>query len=171
MIAIKLIAAYLIMLGLAYPLIVMFVSQVTMPEKAKGSLIKQEDRWTGSQLIGQAFKKEEYFWPRPSAVDYDPLKPAGGSNFGPTSKQLKQEVEKRKKSFTPNPPADLVYASGSGLDPHIFVESAYFQVPRIAKARSIEEKEVLEVIHLHLNEMQSDYVNVLLLNLSLDRKS
>lgn len=124
----------------------------------------------GSKLLAQNFKQERYFWPRPSAVDFDPIKPAGGSNLGPTSQQLKKQVEERIKKYPSLPPADLVYASGSGLDPHISLEAAYFQIERVAKSRQISESYLKNVINSLAEGFGKKHVNVLLLNIALDQQ-
>ena len=94
-IAFKMLVAMILLTGLIYPLLLMLIAQVTMPRQAEGSFIRVKDKVIGSELIGQNFKGEAYFWPRPSAVDFDPLKPAGGSNLGPTSQKLKEAVEEK----------------------------------------------------------------------------
>jgi K+-transporting ATPase ATPase C chain len=142
-----------------------------MPKQAGGSLVKIGDQVRGSELIAQNFKGESYFWPRPSAVDFDPIKPAGGSNLGPTSQKLKATVEEKVKMLGSHPPAELVYASGSGLDPHISLETAYFQMERIAKVRSITDQGQLQALIDSLAEgFKNKYVNVLMLNHALDQQ-
>jgi K+-transporting ATPase ATPase C chain len=141
-----------------------------MPEKAGGSLVMSGNKIIGSSLIAQQFKSDAYFWPRPSATLYDPLKPAGGSNLGPTSKKLQEIVRERVKIMGSSVPAELVYASGSGSDPHVSLETAYYQIERVAKARSIDDPAQLRLLIDQLAEgFSSKYVNVLLLNLSIDR--
>src|ERR1700722_1336388 len=116
--AIKMFAMMTLLLGVAYPIVINLIAQLTMPKRAGGSLIYAGEKVIGSQLLAQNFKDETYFHPRPSAIDFDPMKPSGGSNLGPTSQKLKEAVEARAKKLGPNPPAQLVYASGSGIDPH-----------------------------------------------------
>lgn len=159
--------------GVIYPLFITLAAQFTMPNLSNGSLIKKGDQIVGSLLIAQKTTGERYFWPRPSAIDYDPIKPSGGSNLGPTSQKLKETVEQRKKKAGDEAPSELLYASGSGLDPHISLEAAYFQRPRVAKARSIQESELKETIDSiaegkQLGFLGSRYVNVLRLNQALD---
>lgn len=174
-IALKAFLFMMLLTGGIYPLIITVIAQMTMPNLANGSLVKNGEKVIGSTLIAQKFEGEHYFWPRPSAIDYHPLKPSGGSNLGPTSKKLQEEVEKRKQKYGADAPSDLLYASGSGLDPHISLEAANYQIPRVAKARSIEEEELKKLIESLKEKKQlgffgSDYVNVLLLNQALDAK-
>jgi len=169
-IAIKMFIVMLVLLGLIYPLFITLVSQVTMPKEAGGSLIKQRDKWVGSELIGQNFRGENYFWPRPSAVDYDPIKPAGGSNLGPTSAKLQEAVGRRIEKSSPHLPADLAYASASGLDPHITLEGAYYQVDRVAKNRFLTEDQLRSLIMSLSEGVEHKYVNVLRLNIALDQQ-
>jgi potassium-transporting ATPase KdpC subunit len=164
---------------------------VIFPKQAQGSLIEKDGKVIGSSLIGQEFKGDQYFHGRPSAtsgpdpadatkttsVPYNAAN-SGGSNLGPTSKALndriKDDVEKLK---TENPstavPVDLVTTSGSGLDPHISPAAAFFQVPRVAKARNLPEDSVRKLVN---NSVEGRFagllgeprVNVLALNLALD---
>ncbi len=168
--ALKVLATMIILTGLLYPLLITVIAQVIMPKQAGGSIIKIKDRIIGSELIAQQFKGDAYFWPRPSAVDYDPIKPAGGSNLGPTSKKLEKIIEERVKTLGPHPPSELVYASSSGLDPHISLETAYFQLDRIAKARSIHDRNQLRsLVDSSAQGFSKKYVNVLVLNKALDK--
>lgn len=159
--------------GFAYPLLMTGIAQLTMPKLANGSLLLKDKQIMGSALIAQKTTDERYFWPRPSAIDYDPMKPSGGSNLGPTSLELKKEVEERKKKIGNEAPSDLLYASGSGLDPHISIQAAYFQASRIAKARSFDSAEIKALIDSLVEERQLGFlgprhVNVLFLNHALD---
>jgi potassium-transporting ATPase KdpC subunit len=177
--------------GLAYPLAMTAIAGVIFPKQAQGSLIEKDGKVVGSALIGQEFKEDKYFHGRPSAtVAPDPADatktvPApynaansGGSNLGPTSKALndrvKEDVEKLKAENPSTPvPVDLVTTSGSGLDPDISPESALFQVPRIAKARSMPEEGVRELVTQNTRGRLAGLfgeprVNVLALNLALD---
>ncbi len=168
----------LILCGL-YPLAVTTTAQLIFPDQANGSLIRnRQGQVVGSALIGQNFSKPEYFWPRPSAAGekgYDPLN-SGGSNLGPTSQKLKDRIEgdiKRLQTGTRPIPADLVMASGSGLDPHISIPAAEFQVERIAAARKIPIEEIEKIIqskkeNRELGFLGEPRVNVLKLNLALD---
>lgn len=169
--ALKMLALMLLMTGLIYPLFVTLVASTAMAKKAGGSLIRKGDKVVGSALIGQNFKGDSYFWPRPSAVDFDPMKPAGGSNLGPTSKKLKEQVQMKVKALGPEAPPDLVYASGSGLDPHISLPAAYFQIGRISKNRRVsDEAQIRTLIHSSAEGFGNKYVNVLLLNQALDQQ-
>lgn len=171
--AIKIFIFMTVLTGVIYPLFITGIAQLTMAKLANGSLIQKGDKVVGSVLIAQDMTEDRYFWARPSAVDFDPIKPSGGSNLGPTSQKLKETVEERKKKFGEDAPTELLYASGSGLDPHISLETAYFQIPRVAKARSINENQLKNLIH-ELSEgnqfgfLGTRYVNVLLLNQALD---
>jgi len=169
-IALKMLAVMLVLTGLIYPLLIMLIAQVTLPKQAAGSLIQLGDTIIGSELIAQNFKGKAYFWPRPSAVDFDPMKPAGGSNLGPTSQKLKEIVEERIKAFGSHPPAELAYSSGSGLDPHISLETAYYQIERVAKNRSITDPQLHVLVDSLAEGAQRKYVNVLLLNQTLDQQ-
>lgn len=167
--------------GIIYPLVVTLIAQMTMHHSANGSLITREEKVIGSVLIGQQFTSDKYFWSRPSAVDYNTL-PSGGSNLGPTSGKLKALVEERRSKLLAGKkegevPTDLLFASGSGLDPHVSIEAISFQTERVLKARGLnkkEDREMLENLILQhtikhfLKILSPDHVNVLTLNLALD---
>lgn len=164
-----------------YPLSITVISNLSMPTQASGSLVHRNGKVIGSLLIGQKFEKAGYFWPRPSAVNYNPL-PSGASNLGPTSRELKKQVGERKekimKAFLLSDakiiPADLLLASGSGLDPHISLSSAYFQMEQIAHHRKMQVSDLKKIIDSHIERRQFKIlgcalcVNVLKLNLALD---
>jgi len=166
-----------------YPLVVFGISQVAFHQKANGSLIVDKDGTIhGSKLLGQGFTAEKYFHPRPSAAGngYDAAN-SGGSNFGPTSQKLNDAIKDRIEAYrkenglkeSDTVPADAVTASGSGLDPHITVRNAQIQVPRVAKARGLDQKKVLEMVRANtegpdLGFLGEPGVNVLKLNLALD---
>jgi potassium-transporting ATPase KdpC subunit len=190
--AIVLVIALTLITGVVYPFAITGIAQVIFPDKAQGSLLERDGKVVGSTLIGQAFTGERYFHGRPSATtapdpnDSTKTIPApynaansGGSNLGPTSKALIEriqgDIEKLKQE---NPaaqvPADLVTASGSGLDPDISPEAALFQVPRVAKARNLPENQVRQLVAEHTSDrliglFGEPRVNVLELNLALDR--
>ena len=190
--AIVLVIALTVVTGLAYPLAMTGIAGVLFPNQAQGSLIERHGKVVGSALIGQEFTSERYFHGRPSATtapdpqDSTKTVPApynaansGGSNLGPTNKALIErvsaDVEKLKQE---NPSAqvstDLVTTSASGLDPHISPEAALFQVPRVAKARSLPEDRIRQLVQEHtegrfLGLLGEPRVNVLELNLALDR--
>jgi potassium-transporting ATPase KdpC subunit len=166
-----------------YPFVVFGISQALFRDKANGSLIvDQSGTVRGSKLLGQSFTGDKYFHPRPSAAGngYDAAN-SGGSNLGPTSQKLNDAIKDRIEAYrkenglsaNESVPADAVTASGSGLDPHISVENAELQVPRIAKARGLNEEKVRELIQKHtdgrdLGLFGDPGVNVLQLNLALD---
>jgi K+-transporting ATPase ATPase C chain len=181
--AMLLFIAFSLLTGLVYPLFITGIIQLTMPEKAGGSLLVVNDKVIGSELIGQNFSSPGYFHGRPSAVGYS-ANGSGASNFGPTSAKLMEQLSKRigqvrsENNLLPNTsvPADLVLASGSGLDPHISIEGAMLQLPRVAKARGWPESHVKILIYQHVEPAQfgilgQDRVNVLKLNLALDEKT
>jgi len=148
-----------IVTGVLYPALITGIGYLFMHEKANGSIVMKEGKPIGSLLIAQSFKEDKYFWPRPSWHNYNPLD-SGGSNLALTSHQLKKVVEERGPG-----PAEMVYASGSGLDPHISIETAKFQVERVAKARKIAPEALLQKLEA-LRE--GPLINVLKINLALD---
>lgn len=168
--------------GIAYPLAVTGIAQITMPEQANGSLIVKDGKPVGSELIGQAFSDPKYFWGRPSATGPMPNNAAAssGSNLGPLNPALMDAVKSRVQALkeadpgnTAPVPVDLITASGSGLDPHISPAAAEYQVQRVARLRSLQPEEVRALVAQHTEGRQfgllgEPRVNVLKLNLALD---
>lgn len=192
--AILLVVALTVITGLAYPLAITGLAQVIFPYQAEGSLVEDNGKVIGSQLIGQSFTSDRYFHGRPSAtLGPDPADPSKsvpqpynasnsmGSNLGPTNKVLIERVHadmnKLKQENPSEPvPIDLVTTTGSGLDPHISPEAALFQVPRVAKIRNLPEYRVRQLVNDHVEGREigllgEPRVNVLALNLALDQIS
>ena len=168
-----------VIFGLLYPLAVTGLAQVFFHDRANGQLIERGGKIVGSRIIGQAFTDPGYFHPRPSnaGTGYDATS-SGGSNLGPTNKNLIDRVNSDvKKLQDENPgvavPVDLVTSSGSGLDPHISPAAAEFQIPRVSRARHVSESDLRNLIARHTLGRQFGFlgeprVNVLELNLELD---
>ena len=177
--AITLLALLTLVTGVIYPLTVTGLAQVLFPHQSNGSLIVIDGKTYGSELIGQQFDDPKYFWGRPSAAGYDAAA-SSGSNLGAMNPSLEDVVQARIDALhaadpnNPLPiPVDLVTASASGLDPHISVASALYQVRRVASARGLEEAEVASLVEKYTEGRQfgifgEPRVNVLLLNLALD---
>jgi K+-transporting ATPase KdpC subunit len=170
-----------VLLGLVYPLVVTALAQLMFPDQASGQLVIRDGTIIGSRLIGQTFVSPGYFRSRPSAAGsgYDAAN-SGGTNLGPTNRKLVDAVAAavdRAREENPNTPvpADLVTASGSGLDPHLSPAAVLFQVRRVARERRVPEASVRAVVEAHIEARQFGFlgeprVNVLLLNLALDEK-
>jgi len=175
-------AVLTVLLGIIYPLAVTGLAQLIFPRQAAGSLIEKDGKVIGSSLIGQPFSGPGYFHSRPSAAGsgYDGTA-SGGTNLGPTSLKLMDNVKAAAESLREeNPgspvPIDMVTASASGLDPHITPAAAEFQVPRIARERRLSEDEVRRIVREHAEGRQfgilgEPRVNVLELNLALDKRN
>ena len=167
--------------GVAYPLFITGFAKLVFPKQANGSLIYQDGKPVGSELIGQPFDDPKYFWSRLSATGPFPYNAAAssGSNLGPTNVALVKAVETRVQALrqadpdnTLPIPVDLVTASGSGLDPHLSPAAAFYQMPRVARAHNLPEAVVRQLVEKHIEGRQFGFlgeprVNVLKLNLAL----
>lgn len=171
---------FTLLLGGVYPATVTLLSQVLFPAAASGGIVKAGDQAVGADMLGQEFTRMGYFWGRPAATEggYDPSASAG-SNLSATNPQLKDRIARRREMLmktsrrTTPPPADLLYASGSGLDPHISPEAALWQVARVAAARQMDDHQLEALIEeatepRQLGMLGEPRVNVLKLNLALD---
>jgi K+-transporting ATPase ATPase C chain len=162
-----------------YPAVLLGFAAVAAPEKRQGSLIQTEDGTiVGSRLLAQKFARPRYFWPRPSACDYN-ASATGGSNLSPTNPKITDRAKKIIGQLKPESdelvPADLVAASGGGMDPHISLAAALLQVPRVASARGLPEETVEALVHEHTDGPTlaafggEPIINVLELNVALDQ--
>jgi potassium-transporting ATPase KdpC subunit len=171
---------FTVLTGVLYPLVVTGLAQVAFKDKANGSLLVRNGTVVGSELLAQQFTGDKYFWPRPSAGSYATV-PSGASNLGPTSQALQSNVAANATAFrTGNKlaadapvPADMVFTSASGLDPHISPEAARLQVTRVATARGMGTDPVKALVEKFVESPQwgifgEARVNVLRLNLALD---
>lgn len=181
--ACRLLLLMTVLTGLIYPLAILAIAQWTFPLQANGSLVRRGSEVVGSALLAQQFQSPRYFWPRPSAVQYNPLAGAG-SNLGPISLALKQAVADRRSRLIQAhpgagewaPPAEMLFASGSGLDPHLRREAVYYQLQRVIAARKLDAEAATKVRELaeealrphYWTDLGSSCANVLLLNLALD---
>jgi potassium-transporting ATPase KdpC subunit len=163
-----------------YTLVILGIGRIVTPQTADGSLVKDDHgQIIGSALIAQKFSRPQYFWPRPSAVDYNAAA-SGGSNLSPAGSAVAQRTVKLIDTLGGDHqipvPADLVTASGSGLDPHITIESAKFQAARVAKARGLKVETLMSLLIKHAKKpgrvfTPDPLVNVLRINMELDRIS
>jgi K+-transporting ATPase ATPase C chain len=183
-IAFKLLVVMTVITGVIYPLVITGAAQVIFPSKSNGSFIKQKGKIIGSKLVGQQFSSPRYFWGRPSAINNKPM-PTGGSNLSPVGQPLKEQVLARKDTISKyhgnlalnQIPKDLLFASASGVDPHISPEAAFFQIERIVKARNFDKPKSDKLRNLvnkykearQLGIFGEKRINVLLLNIELDK--
>lgn len=183
-VSIRLFLLFTVITGILYPGLVTGIARLFFPKKADGSLVSIDGKIVGSTLIGQPFDSCIYFSSRPSATNYDPL-PSGGSNYSLTNKKLITLVAAREKKFAADNsldssaeiPAEMLFASASGLDPHISPNAALLQVNRISKARNFNESQNQKLKQLVKNQTESasifwfgkERINVLLLNLELEK--
>jgi potassium-transporting ATPase KdpC subunit len=184
-ISLKLLLFLTIITGVIYPLAITLISNLIFPSKSEGSMIKTSDgKIIGSELIGQGFDSAIYFMPRPSAISYNPM-PSGASNWGPTSDTLKKTVDARRTDYIKinmlsegtHVPEDAIFASASGVDPHISVENALIQSKRVAIIRKFDKSrsdKLMELINRLIEKPQFGIlgearINVLLLNIELDK--
>jgi K+-transporting ATPase ATPase C chain len=180
--AIVSLAAFTVVTGVLYPVLVTAIAQLAFPHRANGSLIVRNGKAVGSELIGQPFDDPKYFWGRLSATVPFPYNAgaSSGSNLGPTNPALTEAVQGRVDALRAGDPGnraaipvDLVTASASGLDPHISPAAAFYQVPRVARARQMDTAAVRRLVAEHTEDRQlgvlgEPRVNVLALNLALD---
>lgn len=183
-ISLKLLLYLTIITGVIYPVLMTIISNAVFPSQSSGSMIEEQGKVIGSELIGQSFDNSIYFSPRPSAISYNPA-PSSGTNQGPTNAVLKDSVEQRRKRYVEinglaegtHIPEDAIFASASGVDPHISIENALLQLNRIAKLRNFDENkrtELMELINRLIEKPQfgilgEERINVLKLNIQLDK--
>lgn len=179
--ALRLLGVLTLMTGVVYPLMVTLAARAVFPAQAGGSLLRHNGVVVGSALLAQSFTNPACFWPRPSAAELDTV-PSGASNKGPTSEELRSTVMQRATRFRnahglgPGAwiPSEMVFASGSGLDPHISPRNAEIQTARVAKACALSEAKVRDLVQQNtgaaaLGLLGEPVVNVLTLNLALKR--
>jgi K+-transporting ATPase ATPase C chain len=181
--ALRLLLFLTVLTGVLYPAVITFTGTALFPRASTGSFIEVRGRTVGSSLVAQAFVSQKYFWPRPSAIAYQPL-PSGGSNLGPTDRWLHDSIEARREQFlTRNHgeasflvPGEMCTASGSGIDPHISPAAARAQIERVAQARGLGEgprKELEALVEKTVEGPEwgilgMERVNVLVLNIAMD---
>ena len=169
----------LLVCSVAYPAAILGFAALAAPQSRQGSLVRSSDGTIiGSRLLAQDFARPDYFWPRPSACDYN-ASATGGSNLSPTNPLLTEKARQIIGELKPDSgqlvPADLVSASGSGMDPHISLAAAMFQVPRVADARNLRPEQVEELVRQQADSPAmvalggEPVVNVLELNVALDQ--
>jgi len=176
----KALALFTVLLGIVYPLLVTLVGQLLFYRQSNGSIVLNNNKVVGSMLIGQKFENDKYFTSRPSSIDYNPF-PSGGSNLSITDRRLIEDFQTRKKNFINNNsidkddaiPSEMLFASGSGVDPHISKLSALMQLNRISAKRNLDKTKLTAIIDSLSSKriiglFGDEYVNVLELNLTLD---
>jgi K+-transporting ATPase ATPase C chain len=179
--AIKMLLLTMILFGIIFPLLIVGIAKVIAPNEGKGKTVILNGQIIGFELIGQSFTSDSYFNSRPSAVNYNAAA-TGGSNKGPNNSEYLKVVEERISDIlAKNPaikkeqiPVDLITSSGGGLDPHISVQAALIQIPRIAKIREMNVNELKQLVNTHTERplfglFGTSRINVLNLNLALDR--
>lgn len=183
-ISIKAVFIFTIITGVLYPLLIFSIGKIAFSNQVSGSLITKDGKVVGSELIGQKFDSTIYFHSRPSTINYQPM-PSGASNLGPISLVLKERTDSLRRTyieFNGLPantivPSDAIFSSGSGIDPHISLENANFQIDRIAKARGFnaeKKNKLVELVNKYTEKPQLGFlgevrINVLKLNLELDK--
>lgn len=183
-ISLKIFLFFTLLTGVVYPLLVTGIAQALNPEKANGSILVSGGKKIGSKLIGQQFDSTIYFTSRPSSISYNPL-PSGGSNYGLTNGKLVKLVADRREQFIvfnqldslTIVPSEMVFASASGLDPHISPDAALLQTERVSLARHFDngqKKRLFQIINRLTEKPQffclgEDRINVLILNIELDK--
>jgi K+-transporting ATPase ATPase C chain len=178
--ALRFFLALSLLTGILYPLAVTGMAQALFAWRAGGSLVRVDGRLAGSELLAQKFSAPRYFWPRPSSVDYATL-PSGGSNQGWNSAQLKKAAAERRAHLEPSDgskaiPGELLFASASGLDPHISPAAAFYQLDRVATARGFDTERRQKLLSLIAHKTEGPQwgfigqpkLNVLQLNIALD---
>lgn len=178
--SLKITLAFCVFFSVFYILILWVFAQVAGPNKGNAEVATLDGKVVGAANVGQMFTKDIYFWGRPSAVDYT-ADGSGGSNKGPTNEEYLAEVETRIDTFLihhpylnrKDVPAEMVTASGSGLDPNITRQCAYVQIKRIAKARGMNESDIQDIVNKHIEKpflslFGTEKINVLKLNVALD---
>jgi K+-transporting ATPase ATPase C chain len=179
----KILLVFTLLTGIVYPLMITGIAQAVFPRQSNGSIVAIGGKARGSELLGQEFKSDRYFWPRPSSCNYATL-PSGASNWGPTSDTLRKTIEKRRENFiianrlplNTVVPNEMLTASGSGLDPHISPESAELQMGRVTLVRhfsTAQTQQLRKLIANHTEQPQfgclgEKRINVLQLNRDLD---
>ena len=175
-VSIKYLILSILLFGFAYTLFITGIGYVFFRDKVTGSIIESNGSIIGSRSIGQKFSDPKFFFPRPSVCDYGTL-PSSASNYGATSIELKKDVDNRIKELGKDAPAELLFASGSGLDPDISPQGALFQVDRISKARRLsatDKEKLIAMVREHIEQphfkfLGSARVNVLELNIDMEK--